>query len=104
MRYLVLSADYRSFSLRDEAAAALNPVEQLSADLLRRLGMWNERYQPVIPADTSERSTDPLLSLIRELDAEGLLLAAEIAAALPDTKVAYYSEGELRRLPSGSNA
>jgi hypothetical protein len=100
MRYLMLSADYPRVSIRAEDAGPVEPAELgLPTHLLDELDAWNDRYRPVIPADHEARRSEPLASLIEELDRCGLSLADQVAAAIgAGSKVAYYSEGLLQRL------
>jgi hypothetical protein len=100
MRYLTLSADYGHVALRNEIQGATSPADlRLPDQLVTDLMLWNGRYQPVIPADTNQRSSEPMASLITELDKLGLALAGRIAHAIGDgTKVKYYSEGLLGHL------
>jgi hypothetical protein len=101
MTYLTLSADYLEFSLRDEGANPVLPSELgLPDELVAELNDWNSRYQIIIPVDMTERQTDEMSSLIRELDESGRQLADHIARVAPvRSKVRYYSEGWLRYLP-----
>ena|SRR5437773_7865081 len=98
MRYLIFAADYGEVSLRDEETGPTTGSELgLPRGLVADLTAWNERYQPVIPADINERRADPMASLIDELDRTGVELAERIADAIDDeAKVRYYSEGLLR--------
>ena len=100
MRYLILAADYGEVSLRDEEADPTMGSELgLPSDLVADLIAWNERYQPVIPADIDQRRVDPLATLIDELDRAAIELAERIADAIDDeVKVRYYSEGLLREV------
>lgn len=100
MRYLVLAAEYTQSALRDEDVGHVVPEEVgLSWELGDRIRDWNERYRRVIPLGPEKRAEPETAELIATLDKEGLALAAEIADALEDTKVRYYSEGHLRYLP-----
>jgi hypothetical protein len=97
MRYLTLIADYTQSPLRDDFVGTVVPEEiGLPWELGDRLRDWNGRYRAVIPIDVAERARGPVSELIDELDEEGLRLAAEIASALDEVKVRYYSEGRLR--------
>lgn len=100
MRYLVLAAEYTQSALRDENVGHVVPEEVgLSWELGGRIRDWNERYRRVIPLDPEKRTESETAELIATLDAEGLALTAEIADALGDAKVRYYSEGHLRYVP-----
>lgn len=97
MRYLVFAAEYTQSALRDEHVGHVVPEEVgLSWELGVRIRDWNERYRRVIPLGPEKRREPETAELIASLDDEGLALAAEIADALEDTKVRYYSEGHLR--------
>ncbi|MEZ5079639.1 MAG: hypothetical protein R2878_03060 [Thermoleophilia bacterium] len=97
---MTLAADCGAVSLRDEQTGAQTPTELgLPRALVAELTAWNERYQPVIPADTDQRRAEPMASLIAELDHAGIGLAEQIADALEGgAKVRYYSEGLLREV------
>src|SRR3954451_7960765 len=47
----------------------------LPKELVGQLRVWNDRYQQVISADLPARRSEPLASLIQDLDREGLALA-----------------------------
>jgi hypothetical protein len=100
LRYLTLSADYQRVAMRDASSGEVDLATLgLPDDLLAELVAWNERYQPIVPADVRDRNAEPLASLIGELDETGRDLAARVEAAIADpAKVAYYSEGLLRPL------
>ena len=96
----MLSADYLELSLQDEQAGPAR-IDKLGlpTPLVQELRDWNERYQPIIPRDIAERSSNAVSMLIGSLDQEGLTLADRIADALGGrAKVRYYSEGLLRYL------
>jgi len=100
MRYLTLSADHQEFSLVDDASMVQVDQLGLTGDLIADLIAWNRRYQRVIAASAQDRTDEPLASVIDELDRTGVALAERIAAATDEqTKVRYYSEGQLRTLP-----
>ncbi len=101
MKYLTLAADYGQLALRDEQAGPLNAADlAIPAELADELERWNRRYQQIIPLGTNERRSGETATLIDELDRDGLELAKRLADAFPEgAKVAYYSEGRLRRLP-----
>jgi hypothetical protein len=101
MQYLSLSADYGCVSISSEAAGPIGPERLgLPKELVGQLCVWNDRYQQVISADLRARRSEPLASLIQDLDREGLALADRIAAVIGDgSKIAYFSEGLLQRLP-----
>lgn len=97
MRYLTLIADYTQSPLRDDFVGTVIPEEVgLPWELGERIRDWNRRYRAVIPVEVGERACGPVSELIDKLDEEGLRLSAEIAAALDEVKVRYYSEGRLR--------
>ena len=101
MRYLTLAADYQEPSVRDEGSGSVS-VDNLGipAELRDDLLAWNARYQAIVPMSMEERRAGPWAALIDELDRSGLKLAERLGAAVgDDAKVAYYSEGRLRRLP-----
>lgn len=101
MQYLRLSADHGRVSIASEAAGPISPETLgLRNHLVAELHAWNDRYEQVIAADPAARRSEPLASLIRDLDREGLALAERIAAAIGGgSKVAYFSEGLLQQLP-----
>jgi hypothetical protein len=100
MRYLTLSADHQEFSLVDDASMVQVDQLGLCGDLIADLIGWNRRYQRVIAASVEQRADEPLASVIDELDRTGVVLAERVAAATDEqTKVRYYSEGQLRTLP-----
>ena len=101
MRYLVLGADYSRPALRDEYARDLSPeVLGVSEHLVRRIREWNDRYREIIPLGPAVREAEAPAGLIAVLDEEGLALVAAIRAELPDAKVRYFSEGQLRYVHS----
>ncbi|CAB4363791.1 MAG: hypothetical protein F2772_11390 [Actinobacteria bacterium] len=99
MRYLTLTADYTESPLRDDFTGSLVPEEVgVPWELGDRLRSWNDRYRAVIPLGPDERNQADVLKLISELDTEGLGLVSEVAAAVGDAKIRYFSEGHLRYL------
>lgn len=96
----MLSADYQEVSLRDDQEGQVDMHDlDLQAALVDEIVDWNSAYQSIIPASASERSSEPLVSLIDSLDQTGLELADLIAAAVKGgVKVRYYSEGRLEYL------
>lgn len=103
MTYFRLSADFGAVGLLDADSC---PVDLralgLSDELLKALASWNDRYQPIIPLEISDRMRRENRAIIADLDREGLLLAAQLADKIgTDCRVEYFSEGQLRRVPPG---
>ena len=95
MRYLVLSADYLDFSIRDVADGEIDRGG-LSTELSQALLAWNSDYQSIIRLTVNERSREDVREQIGELDRRGKMLAQRLASDLPDVReVRYYSEGKL---------
>lgn len=99
MRYLTVAASYTDSGLQDDfdgplTAEALNLPRSLSENLR----LWNEQYQAVIPLSGEQRLQRQTTDVINALDAQGQVLSKEIARALGDAKVRYYSEGKLQYL------
>ena len=96
MKYLVLSADWNTFCLKDEFSDVFSVTDiGLSKKLMRELNQWNNDYQEIIPMGPSERrqSWDKILCL----DQKGILLKSAIeSGASTNCKVKYYSEGQLK--------
>jgi len=100
MRYLTLAADYTQSALRDDYIGTVVPEEVgLPGDLGDRIRDWNARYRAVIPLDESQRAQRLVAELIEALDDEGISLVNDIAEALSEVKVRYFSEGHLRYAP-----
>jgi hypothetical protein len=95
MRYLVLSADYMDFSIRDTADGEVDRNE-LSVQLAEALRAWNAEYQSIVRLSPSERVSGDLPEQIAKLDRRGKALAEILASDLSDVReVRYYSEGKL---------
>jgi hypothetical protein len=100
MKYLTLAADYTQSPLRDDFVGPVVPEEiGVPWELGDRIRDWNTRYRTIIPLDEAQRSHGSTAELIEALDDEGLSLVNEIADALSDVKVRYFSEGHLRYAP-----
>jgi hypothetical protein len=98
MKYLTLSADYLDYSLKDDLG---QPADRkvIPLEVREQLEAWNVDYQSIILMTNEERASPEVMETISELDRRGASLAAIIADSLPGApKVAYYSEGLLRRL------
>jgi hypothetical protein len=98
MTYLVLSADYMDYSLRDPVGEEVDRSTIPSA-LTAMLEGWNREYQSVIPLSMERRAEPDAARRIEALDRAGQELARLVAQTLPQIReVEYYSEGLLRRL------
>lgn len=98
MKYLTLSADYISFSLKDDYSDS-DLSQNLDLHLLDLLNGWNDEYKKIIPLSSKERV--PLSKKIMELDHTGLILAQKIKDSLDSEekiKIKYFSEGNLMYL------
>jgi hypothetical protein len=98
MKYLILSADYIDYSLKDDLG---NSVDRMLMPRIIQdeLEAWNVEYQLIIPLSIEERASRETRDKIRDLDSRGISLAAIIADSMADhPKVAYYSEGLMRRV------
>lgn len=92
MRYLTLAADRFEPEISDE-----NPEDdfdwtaELPSGIREKVRLWNDDYQSIVSMDETARRGARLL--VEELDKQGLRLATEIAQALGEVEVRYYSEG-----------
>ena len=99
MRYLLLSADYHDFSIRDVADGEVGR-DELPAELQDQLRDWNGDYQSVITLGEGGRSEAAVVEQIANLDQRGKALAGALTSTLPNVgEVRYYSEGQFSYIP-----
>lgn len=99
MRYLVLSADYFDFSIRDVADGEIDR-DEIPAELQDQLRDWNGDYQPIVTLGDVDRSEAAVAEQIANLDQRGKVLAGALASILLNVReVRYYSEGKLTYIP-----
>ncbi|MEU1883356.1 hypothetical protein ABZ470_39135 [Streptosporangium sp. NPDC020072] len=99
MRYLVLSADYLDFSIRDVADGEIDR-DGIPAELQDQLRDWNSDYQSIVALGDVDRSEAAVAEQIANLDQRGKVLAGALASILLNVgEVRYYSEGKLTYIP-----
>ena len=101
MRYLTVTADYRSTGIKDDykddVILFLDFSElPVSKELWDRLQDWVEEYSKIIPLSSEERKSE--MNVINELDKEGIRIAKLFREELghDNCKIKYYSEGLLK--------
>lgn len=97
MRYLTISADYRSSGIKDQDSELHRGDIEVPDLLWEMLQKWVADYSSIVMMDLQERANAS--SEISQLDLRGLQLVEDFRNALgPDVKIRYYSEGLLRYL------
>lgn len=91
MKYLIVDGDIAYQGIRDKYNEdPITPVDlALPADLVARLAEWVANYHEAAHRGFSDAD------LIEKLDQEGLSLRDQLASALPESKVEYFSAAKM---------
>ena len=94
-RSLIIDGMLSGTGIRDAIAGGyVDPNElALSADLMKRLSKWLLGYENAHYYGFGDKAEN------ERLDHEGIGIAKHIREELPDAKVEYFSDAEMRRIP-----
>lgn len=100
MKYLIISADYKTTGIKDKYSGEVCQADLgVSDSLWADISAWVEEYAVITLMTPEERITEYALNKINELDNKGLELAERFKKELKnDVKISYFSEGKLKYL------
>jgi hypothetical protein len=94
MRYLAVDGMLSGTGIRDSVEGGyVDPAELgVSEDLRRRIGLWLIRYADAHYAQFEDSQ------VVAELDTEGVAICRQLRDELPQSKITYFSNAEMRDL------
>jgi hypothetical protein len=92
MKYLIVDGMMSGTGIRDEVEGGYLSPESLglSSQLLQQISCWLQAYEDAHYDQYGDKGK------VAELDAEGLRIRGQLMEELPDAKVKYYSDAEMR--------
>lgn len=100
MRYLTIAPNYTGSCIQDDFSGPIDLSElNLPQDFINEITAWHLKYRSIIPLSDEDRKV--VISEIKILDIQGLILAEKLRKIIPGgAKVRYFSEGLLKYLPT----
>src|SRR5437870_3042934 len=93
-RVLIVDGMLSGTGIRDaKAGGYVDPNElRLSAELMKRISKWLLEYENAHYYQFMDNTEN------QRLDQEGISIAKQIRGELPDAKIEYYSNAEMRKI------
>lgn len=94
MRYLTVDGMLSGTGIRDSVEGGyLEPAELgVSEELRKRIGHWLARYADAHYTQFEDRQ------IVAELDTDGVAICKQLRDELPQSKITYFSNAEMREL------
>lgn len=95
MRYLIVDGMLSGTGIRNAVEGGYVDLHELglSSELIKDFSLWLSRYEDVHYAQFEDKQE------IAVLDSQGIALCKRLQNELPDSKIEYFSNAEMRKIP-----